>query len=737
MSREEEHSAPPTSGLQQRRQQRSCDNCRHRKIRCDGLPGGQCSNCLDFGRPCTYVKPSTRKPKTELVEDLRHQIATLESKLRSLSICSLCAQPLHRGAGQATASIFQKNTPESDVPSSVPPAEKEEEDSSQDELADRFGQITVGGSVCGINFGPASSWAIASNALAVKEKYLGVSSGPSSSRSPAYWELLPWEQELYDQQPHYVYPPADLIDSLLELYFTNVHPTLPILHRPSFERSVAEGLYLTDTKFGAALLAVLAIASRYSDDPRVLVDANTHSSGWKFVAQIQIVPRFFDPSIYEVQFCGLMTMFSVGTSAPHMSSLYHGLGVRFLQHRGAHRPRRVDGYDFQDELWNRAFWCFYLMDRMACGFAGHPAAIHIEDFDYEPPLEVDDEYWELGFTQPLGKPSRLSFFIRYIRLCEIFRDALRRLYASTKHKTRMGWIGPEWAQATVAELDSALNDFLHSVPPHLRWDPNGNGVGPFHHQSLVLYMTYYYIQITVHRLFINSKTSALAAPSLSICTSAARSSLRLIGANRFLSSESFLQTPVFLSAVILLTNIFGSKRAGLSIDNSKDWAQVETALEILKLGASRWRSSGRLWDMLQELRSVDSSRPRNNGAADAEQPQVVFTNTTSMESAGKALPPANFFGVADEFYAQPRQPFEPGTSIEQLLADVTAPDTSAAANGWITVPELVLDDELMSMWMAVPTDFSYVIYLHRPVLIYLLGFSDMAQWDAYMNAMAS
>jgi hypothetical protein len=116
-----------------------------------------------------------------------------------------------------------------------------------------------------------------------------------------------------------VYPANDLIISLLDLYFTTVHPTIPILHRPSFERSVAEGLHLTDTDFGGTLLSVLAVASRvsslcvfpvliticlsqYSDDPRVFVDGITPlSSGWKFASQVRILPKLSLPTIHEVQ----------------------------------------------------------------------------------------------------------------------------------------------------------------------------------------------------------------------------------------------------------------------------------------------------------------------------------------------------------------------------------------------------------------------------------------------------
>jgi hypothetical protein len=40
-------------------------------------------------------------------------------------------------------------------------------------------------------------------------------------------------------------------------------------------------------------------------------------------------------------------------------------------------------------------------------------------YDTEPPLQVDDEYWDQGFTQPPGKPSQLSYFVCDLRLCEV------------------------------------------------------------------------------------------------------------------------------------------------------------------------------------------------------------------------------------------------------------------------------------------------------------------------------
>jgi hypothetical protein len=91
-------------------------------------------------------------------------------------------------------------------------------------------------------------------------------------------------------------------------------------------------------------------------------------------------------------------------------------------------------------------------------------------YDLELPLEVDDEYWHLNpdqvFKQPPGKPSLITYFICQIRLAELLGSALRRMYASNKSRVLLGLVGPEWEQRAVAELDSAMNSFISSIPDH-------------------------------------------------------------------------------------------------------------------------------------------------------------------------------------------------------------------------------------------------------------------------------
>ncbi|KAJ7049695.1 hypothetical protein C8F01DRAFT_725599 [Mycena amicta] len=102
------------------------------------------------------------------------------------------------------------------------------------------------------------------------------------------------------------------------------------------------------------------------------------------------------------------------------------------------------------------------------------------------PTDVDDEYWEhpdpsKRFQQPEGKPSQVAFFVSNVKLFAILGRAEKTIYSLQRNER-----GPAWSQSTVAELDSALNQWLDSIPEHLRWDPHREN-SIFSAQSAALY----------------------------------------------------------------------------------------------------------------------------------------------------------------------------------------------------------------------------------------------------------
>ncbi len=118
--------------------------------------------------------------------------------------------------------------------------------------------------------------------------------------------MLQWILETIEPDTQYQeFPEKDLMDTLIDLYFTKSNPFLPVLHRPTFQSSIAEGLHLHDEGFGSTLLLVCALGARFSNDPRVLLDSieDEHSAGWKWFRQVQWNRRSLltSPRLYDLQ----------------------------------------------------------------------------------------------------------------------------------------------------------------------------------------------------------------------------------------------------------------------------------------------------------------------------------------------------------------------------------------------------------------------------------------------------
>ncbi|KAG5648611.1 hypothetical protein DXG03_003222 [Asterophora parasitica] len=62
---------------------------------------------------------------------------------------------------------------------------------------------------------------------------------------------------------NYVYPPPDLLTALVDAYFVHVNVHLPLLHRPTFEKSLAENLHYASPSFGAFLVCFDRFSSSF------------------------------------------------------------------------------------------------------------------------------------------------------------------------------------------------------------------------------------------------------------------------------------------------------------------------------------------------------------------------------------------------------------------------------------------------------------------------------------------
>ena len=121
-----------------------------------------------------------------------------------------------------------------------------------------------------------------------------------------FWRAHPWVLETFERESTLKeFPPDDLMPQLIDIYFDRCNVYFPLLHRPTFDNGIKEGLHLRDEGFGSTVLLVCAMGSRFSDDPRVLLEGtdSEHSAGWKWFRQVQWVRRSLlsPPRLYDLQ----------------------------------------------------------------------------------------------------------------------------------------------------------------------------------------------------------------------------------------------------------------------------------------------------------------------------------------------------------------------------------------------------------------------------------------------------
>lgn len=302
--------------------------------------------------------------------------------------------------------------------------------------------------------------------------------------------------------------------------------------------------------------------------------------------------------------------------------IFLGTVSRILQFAGGHRKLTAArlGYPLdREEEWRRIWWIAYSLDREQSAMFGRPVTLQDEDFDVEMPLELSDELLLRGRSQdgqlpkPLtSQPSIVSGFICGLRLDEIMGKTLRSLYAIRKAKASRGRTGRDWDQLIVAEIDSMLNQWLDTVPAHLRYDADETN-DEWLLQSTMLYSKYYHCQILVHRPFIagpRMRNASLNFPSLAIITNAARSTAQMLYnlQKRGMADAGgcLACCRVFEAACVLLVVGWGSKKNGLRTSAGMT-ADTAKCIEVLAALEDRWTMAGKLRDLLQLMHTAQQA----------------------------------------------------------------------------------------------------------------------------------
>ncbi|KAK7013955.1 Zn(2)-C6 fungal-type domain-containing protein [Favolaschia claudopus] len=730
-----------------------CFRCQGRCIFCglaacngSGKSGEKCTSCFDFKLDCTYFEGSVKRrlPKDylDLQAELQRSQALVRQLREELAAAQLPPPPQAAPAPTSLKTAGDNLKPqEIDIPIATmrmmqvklrsltsPPAPPHKDDLHDVELARKFQNM----SLCprlGSFFGRSSQAVIVNAALEFMPNEEAVLGPKSTSESAIQRDRARFERTRFNLRPQYWkwnrpgvttpsvlgldFPHPALMSECIELYFLRLNIFLPLLHRPTFERAVADGLHLRDGGFAATLSLVCAIGSRWSTDPTLAEQGL--DCGWKWFDQVQLAGKRLlgQANLYDLQTYVLATEFLKGSAPPQTWWTLVGVGLRVAQDLGVHRRKAaVETPSAERELQKRALWILVYLDRMASCVLGRTSSVHLSDFDVELPLAVDDEYWEdptHPFQQPADKPSQLTFFNTLMTLNHRLGFSLGILYSLKTTRAAMA-ITDEWEAQIIAELDSSLNDWRDQIPEHLRWDPDHKDP-VFFEQSATLYGAFAHVQIVIHRSFIPMlHTGPALLPSLEICTTAARSCANIceVQSRRGNFPRPLNVHAVFTAALMLLLNILGSKRSGKQDAMMRELMNVFKCTEALRAMEGRWQSGGMLRDILETLAllanlplpirrtplATSPSLPEADGPPlDPQTPNAAYHSFQSESFEGYSLG-AELFDTSD------LQCHAPNTQYHNGYGD-TYVDPAQGTYALEGIPMMSMDT--LATWMDAPT----------------------------------
>ncbi|CAK7274455.1 Gypsy retrotransposon integrase-like protein 1 [Sporothrix epigloea] len=474
-----------------RRVTRACDECRRKKIKCDGRQ--PCTHCSVYTYECTYDKPSNRRrnPAPQYVEALENKLHRAEILLRKfmpdLDLTDPSLDPIvqkdfedrERARAQAARQRREERLQEQQQQQQATSVDHQHHQQQQQQqqqqrqtgdpdtkasgsdgeelmsMIETIGQLDL--SEAGEwNFHGKSSGAIFLRKM--KESFHGLlgrdSLVPYLARPPRFPGVFsldsprstidsPFGSE--SLPPFYDLPPKEHARRLCYFSLNCATCLLRIVHVPSFfetfDRLYEKGpgnLGPDDHRSLSLFYSALALGCMYniaedgdSSNPRHYEAAT--EEGLKFYTTARVLLQDITEcrDLTSLQALLFMILFLQATS--NLSGCYSfvGIALRAALRMGLHRNLPdVRLNPIQNESRRRVFYVIRQMDTYVSALLGFPMSLRDEDIDQPFPTEIDDEFiTKDGILEPPpGTPSFYQACNAYTKLTEILAKVVRCVY---------------------------------------------------------------------------------------------------------------------------------------------------------------------------------------------------------------------------------------------------------------------------------------------------------------------
>ncbi|KAI5457834.1 hypothetical protein BGZ63DRAFT_364201 [Mariannaea sp. PMI_226] len=521
----------PLQPIQKRRRvTRACDECRRKKIKCDGKQ--PCTHCSVYSYECTYDKPSNRRrnPAPQYIEALESRLQRAESLLHKFMPDVDLADP---NLDPAIQQEFRNRETARAQAQKVrqPPSQPDLSDAHITSMIDSIGQLDIDDRG-GWDFHGVSSGAVFLRRM--KEHFRGLmgpvgkapflprpertrglanldSPSPAATTSSPF-PFVPTVPEL---------PPKEVARKLCYYSLSCATCLVRIVHVPSFYEKFEkiydrplDNLSQEETHFLGLLFAVMALGCMYNnleDDSGAAAFRDAIEEGTKYYnharSLLQDITECRD--LTSLQALLFIILFLQATS--NLSGCYSfvGIALRSALKIGLHRHLQHEKLNtIEQEIRKRVFYVIRQMDIYVSTLLGFPLMLNVDDVDQPFPIEVDDEFiTPNGILQPPpGVSSFFEAFNAHSQLMEILAKITKYVYpmkglGQSVMKNNKPTSTYLISYGRIKEIEADLHSWFERLPQN--WRPSADGPIEVVRVRHLLRFAYAHVQLVLYRPFLH------------------------------------------------------------------------------------------------------------------------------------------------------------------------------------------------------------------------------------------
>ncbi|ODV79413.1 uncharacterized protein CANTADRAFT_50927 [Suhomyces tanzawaensis NRRL Y-17324] len=654
-----------SSSEKRKRVARACDNCRQKKVKCDGKQ--PCIHCTVYSYKCTYDQPNIRNKKVSgfpvpAQSSPMVQVAAAAAGSsgfvgnRMAKNLIQCQNLLNILLPKLNLNCLDENNP----------------------LNLDFDKLQK-----------AVAYVESKNQGAVNLAEVCDLYDSDSPVSPPLYKSPHAPLTYFEDSPNrefkLIIPSKEIALKLIYVTWYKACVLFRFYHRPSLLEEVDLLYSLEPSAYGDrqqkflpflySLLACGSLFSKSSDSDSDIND-NLEDDGFKYFLEARKLIDISNVSdIHSIQTIVMMIMYLQCSARLSTCYSYIGIALRSALKEGLHRnltifqnsKRKLDPIEVDTR--KRLFYTIYKMDIYINSLLGLPRSIQDDEFDQELPEELDDENITRDsylYDKQQGALSSSGCANHHTKLMFILSHIVKKLYPIKVGKSATN-VTPDHIHSKVTELEIELKQWLQNLPKELKPtdpnDPNSSKDIPekFVMANYYLHLSFLNCQIMLYRPFIhfisNGSTSYQNSDPRSLirgrnCIKVARMVVKLsnkmIDQNLLVGTYWFSMYTIFFSIACLVyyyhfanygdfgngakaglnTNESGMNYAGVLFDDDLNIDMIKKDIEIgkkvLDCLKNNSNASLRIYNILNALfeqlnrRTANSSRLRNMNQQNAD-----------------------------------------------------------------------------------------------------------------------